>query len=146
MLPLDIGRYTQERAAFHEATHAVYVWACNGHVNAMNVEYEDATREWRGATDADPLPNHSEQAEMMLAGGFGEARYVANVYGPILWEIHEAVSRPALIGAFAAPVPGAQVLITFAGPNNANKVIPFDLDTFSNDWHRAVPFFQQHNL
>ncbi len=147
MLPGDIGRYTQERAAFHEASHAVYVWSCNGSVNMIQIGYDDATRQWCGAMGADPLPSQREQGEMLLAGGLGEALYVANVNDDRLWQINEPASRPALVAAIAAPAnPLGHIMLTFTGPNNATKIIAFNRDTFSDDGHQVVQLAQQHAL
>ncbi len=119
---------------------------CGGQVRAFNVEFDDGGGEWRGATDAPDLPNHSEQAEMLLAGGFAECRFVANVYDSLDWTINEAVSRPALVAIFAAHVPGQLLTVTFDEPNNPPKTFQFEPDTFSNDWHKAEALVQQHHL
>ena len=47
MLPNEIGRFSIERAAFHEAAHFVCVLAKGGNVRAMSVVYDDALREWQ---------------------------------------------------------------------------------------------------
>lgn len=146
MLPNEVGRFTIERAAFHEAAHVVCILAHGGNVRAMSVVYDDASKEWQGAVDADPLPNHTQQAEMLLAGGFGECRYVGNVYDRSNWTIHEAISRPALTTAFNAMPPIGLAPITFTEPTGSQRTFDFDLDTFSNDWHRATQLSQQHGF
>lgn len=151
MLPtfplMYIGQSTQERAAVHEAAHAILVWLFGGQVDAIQVGYEDATRQWQGCTIADPLPNHSEQVTMLLAGGFAEARYLANVYDSIDWLIDEAVTRPAVVAGFGPPI-SPQVTVTYTDPNQVApaKTVEVDIDIFSNDYHKATALAVQHGL
>jgi hypothetical protein len=133
-----------ERAAFHEASHAVSIWALGGTVVGVEIAYDDATTEWQGMTVDQGLPNDSAKIEVWLAGGLGEALYVANVYDSVLWRLEEPLTNAALLAPVAGPF--ALINITFADPAGAAKVIQFDRDTFSNDLHRAQQLAQQQVL
>jgi hypothetical protein len=136
MLQLDIGQSTMERAAFHEAAHAVLVWAHGGQVDGIEISYDDANSEWQGATLQSGLPDKETFIEMLFAGGLGEALFVANVYDPIAWIIDEVPTRTSLLRPFALV---QNYDLTFIPQNGGPpKVLRFNPDVFSNDLHRAA--------
>ena len=145
MLAHEIGRFSIERAAFHEAGHAVCVWASGGDVRAIQVQFDDGTSEWKGATDATGLAP-AEQAAMHLAGGLAEARYSANVYDMSNWLIDDAISGPALIAQLSAMPMPQFVTCAFRDGIGGQKQLQFNTDIFSNDWHLAAQLAQQHAL
>ena len=130
MITLEVGQSTMERAAFHEAAHAVMTWELGGEVIAMEIEYEDDLREWRGVTIPRGLTDEST-VQMLYAGGLGEALYVANVYDPAEWILDAGPSKASIL----RPVPHPDYDLTFTGSNNAGtRTLRFQEDIlFSND-------------
>ena len=116
-------------------------------MNLVQVGFDDAKREWSGATAANQLPDPSEWAEMLLVGGLGEARFAANVYDAAQWQIDSAATVQAIMAAFNAPQnPLAQVGVRFVDPNNATKTFEFQREIFSDDWAAANQLAGQHGL
>jgi hypothetical protein len=143
MLPGDIGHNTQERAAFQEAGHAVYLRGVGGAISQILLLHNYQSKLWEGGVGWAAPPMAQDTIRIHFAGPLAEARFVANLYDHQTdWRLDNVAAQLDLTNW---PSVALTKNIRFVGGGNA-KVMPFQRGMFSDDWDQAFALAAQAGL